>query len=182
MTHILAIGDSLTYGYPDGSSWTRALESLPGVVVRNAGLNGDTLWGIESRLETRLASETPDMCLVMGGTNDVYQGEPLAKMKATTMRIDERLRRARVRPVWGLPPPVLFGELEKLLRPYRDWLGTWAEQTLPFYDLFSTPNGYRAELLPDGCHPSPEGYRLMGEMALRLLREYGKAAPKKPSG
>jgi acyl-CoA thioesterase-1 len=76
--HVLAIGDSLTFGYgaPPDASWPVKLGELTGWQIENAGVNGDTSAGALQRLPSLLAAGNYDAILIGIGGNDMLRGMP----------------------------------------------------------------------------------------------------------
>lgn len=168
---IVALGDSLTAGFPfEPFSWTRSLEELP-ARVHNAGLNGDTLAGMLLRLERDVLERRPEVCFVMGGSNDAFQGRSLTAMQDDAAEIRTRVEAAGILTVWGPPPPSLFGELEERLEPFRSWIRARHERVLDFGPAFGTGAQIEPENLPDGVHPSRAAYERMGRIALDFFRD-----------
>lgn len=76
---ILFIGDSLVKG-TIGVNWVKWLASKnPGWEVENAGMNGETLAQIKSRLEKKLEQSSYDMILFEAGLNDLLAPEMSTK-------------------------------------------------------------------------------------------------------
>jgi len=83
---IVAIGDSITYGFYDtavkGGWVTRLAAKLDAayprrpLVVRNAGIGGDTSQGVLTRLQRDVISVHPQMVIISIGTNDFNRGVP----------------------------------------------------------------------------------------------------------
>ncbi len=170
---IVALGDSLTAGFPlEPYSWTVRLLELPATVI-NAGINGDTLTGMLRRLDRDVIAREPDLCFFMGGSNDAFH-EGLEAMQTACLAIADRLRRAGVPQVVGVPPPTLFAELEERLEPFRAWLKKNLENPLDFREAFSENGEIRRADLPDGVHPSRAAYERMGQLALTFFRTLGR--------
>ena len=93
-------------------------------------------------------------------------------MRDIVLAMDAQLKSKRILPVYGLPPPLLLANLEKPLREFRQWLRDWADDFIPFYDVFLDDDKIRPDLLPDGVHPDEDGQRMMGEIAADFLRPY----------
>ena len=169
---IAALGDSITYGYPDGRSWTELLAKELSLNVHNAGINGDTLEGMLFRLESDVLAYAPDICILMGGSNDVAQGYPLKEMQANATKIKERLEQASIRVLFGVPIPIaVMPAFETQLQAYRTWLDKIADHKIPFHECFLQEGQIRRGLLSDGVHPTYQGYQLMAEVAIKYIRE-----------
>ena len=106
---ILCLGDSITEGYPghingrEGNRWEpyTALLEAPGVAVTNLGQSGDTTDGMLRRLVIHLGRDgpAPDMCIVLGGTNDLFLGIPPEAVAGTLGRILALCRTRGIVPV-----------------------------------------------------------------------------------
>ncbi|SHG62013.1 Lysophospholipase L1 [Thermosyntropha lipolytica DSM 11003] len=166
---IVCLGDSTTYGFPYGPehSWTSMLaEQINGKVI-NKGINGNTTEDMLRRFKRDVLDLKPDYVIITGGINDVVQGESLA---AITFNIENMVREALaqgIKVVLGLPTPVDYPAWEKVLQNLRDWLVQLAKSlNLPVIDFskaFYDENHILKKhlLLPDGGHPTREGYKAM---------------------
>lgn len=170
----VALGDSLTYGFPFSprQSWVARVEEVLGVTIINRGVCGDTLAEMAARLEQDVLALRPDRCLLLGGTNDVYQVRYRFQGSCRALiDIVEQLRQHSIEPVIGLPLPVEEREirvrLEKLLAWVQDFCREEGLLLIDFYSAFMRKGG--TVLLPDGVHPGREGYQLMAETALAVL-------------
>lgn len=175
---IIALGDSLTYGYPFGQplSWVTLASQQLGVPILNCGINGDTLSHMVRRLTQDVIDIHPQICLVMGGTNDILQETPLEQMKGHFSSLLERLLDHKILPVIGLPPPIQNAPMEKSLTKFRNWMKTQAKaRSLKVMDFYKTFLDKRkrvvAAYLEDGVHPSSVGYQMMSEVAAKVLRD-----------
>ena len=101
-TTIGCLGDSLTEGYPYSlranprsmadSSFKAYPDYLrmPGVTVVNLGLAGDTTLGMFER-GREIVPNSLDLCIVMGGTNDMFMGRTVTEIMKTLVRICDTL-------------------------------------------------------------------------------------------
>lgn len=169
---IIALGDSLTYGYPFGPaySWVARFSEATGKPILNQGINGDRLKDMLERLDRDVLDLRPRHCVLLGGTNDLFHGTKYESMKATFAKIIEELKREKVQTWIGLPPPLKNKKLESKLKTFRNWLVRFSRQCkvprLDFYKVFVHPKSGRLKtgVLEDDVHPSMEGYQLMGEL------------------
>jgi len=167
---IIALGDSLTAGFPlEPFSWILSLGELPAEVI-NTGINGDTLSGMATRLDREVLAHKPDVCFFMGGSNDAFLGRDLEEMQNNAAQIQKRILDRGILSVAGLPPPTLFPDLEAKLDPFRDWIRENLENPLDFRRAFGYNDEINPEFLPDGVHPSREAYENMGHVALKFFR------------
>ena len=86
--HIVAFGDSSTAGYlvPHRDAYPAQLQAALrkkgyNVVVKNAGVSGDTTAGALRRFDHAIDPGT-DVAIVEFGTNDLRLGVPAARMRA----------------------------------------------------------------------------------------------------
>lgn len=168
---VAAIGDSITLGYPDGKSWTEVVQKTLGLEIINAGINGDTLQGMAIRLKKDVLSKSPDICIVLGGTNDAYLGYDLVQMKNNIMEIIRTLEGEGAIPVIGIPIPILYPSCEDVLQAFREWIQVVCPYFIPFQKAFYKGERLLLNLIPDGVHPNQEGYRAMGEVASSSLHK-----------
>jgi lysophospholipase L1-like esterase len=175
---IIALGDSLTYGYPFGQplSWVTLTSDQLSIPILNRGINGDSLARMLWRLTQDVIDVHPEICLLMGGTNDILQEVPIDQMKSNFSGIIERLLNGKILPVIGLPPPIQNAPMEKILAKFRNWTRTQAKahslQVMDFQKPFLDKRKHIVTgSLEDGVHPSSQGYQLMSQVAVKVLAE-----------
>lgn len=176
---IIALGDSITYGYPFGHkySWVELASQKLGIPIENSGINGNTLRDMWNRLVFDVLDSKPNYVILMGGANDVYQGQTLENLELNFLKIIKALEEHSIKIVLGMPPPIEDKKLEALLESFRSFLRKKAKKNkwiiLDFYKAFLDPKKKTKKaqigLLEDGVHPSAMGYRLMGEVASTTL-------------
>lgn len=175
---IIALGDSLTYGYPFGKnlSWVKLAEQELRVSLLNQGINGDTLREMLRRLTVDVLDLKPEFCIVLGGTNDVYQGAALSLMQSNFAKIISLLQEHHIKPLVGLPPPLGDDVFEKELAKFRRWLKRFAKEehfpAVDFYTPFVDPEKKQAmpSCYEDGVHPSAKGYQQMAKAIVKVLQ------------
>ncbi len=175
---VVAFGDSLTYGYPFGNplSWVQRVSDELNVPILNQGANGDSLAHLLRRVNFDVLDLHPKICIILGGTNDIFQGTDLNTMKANFTKLTEKLLDHKVLPVIGLPPPIKDAKLEKTMTTYRNWLKRHAKacslKVIDFHKPFlDKQKRIRSVNLEDGVHPSSKGYELMAQTALPILQK-----------
>lgn len=173
---IVALGDSITYGYPYTPmvSWAEELKNVTGCKVINSGVPGDTFADMLLRLEDDVFLYKPDIVTVMGGTNDVYVGYSQLQMQMNFKEVSDKIKEKKANVVIGLPLPV-DDSSEGSLQKWRQWLLEYAEnQHIPVIDFYSDfvdeQGKIKEELLVDGCHPNKEGYRVMGMRVITFFK------------
>lgn len=174
---VVALGDSITYGYPFTSevSWVEALGNVTGWQVINSGISGDTLIDMADRLDRDVLRYEPQLVIVMGGTNDLYLGFSRTQMEDAFLQIMTRLKKANIQCWIGLPLPVT-DSTERSLHKWREWLLSYARKeglkVINFQqDFLDEQGGIREDLLLDGCHPSLRGYQIMGERINKFVAD-----------
>ena len=174
---IVAFGDSLTAGlgvsrdeaYP--AQLERRLEELGlhGPVI-NAGVSGDTTAGGLRRVPWVLSSK-PKIVILELGANDGLRGLSLEQTKDNLSRIIEQLQQARVTVILaGMKLPPNYGQdynkafeaiYPILAKQYRLYL-------IPFFleGVAASSDLNQA----DGIHPTKEGYRIVAQQVLNVLK------------
>ncbi len=175
---VIALGDSLTYGYPFGKpmSWVQFTSQALNVPILNQGVNGDTFREMLHRLTIDVLDLKPEFCIVSGGANDVYQGMDVELMESNFTKILKRLQETKIKPIIGLPGPVEDEVYEKDLGKFRRWLKKLAKdkpyKMIDFYSAFFDPKKKKLNraFFEDGVHPSSKGYQAMANEAVKVLK------------
>lgn len=176
---IVALGDSLTYGYPFGRkySWVERLSQNLGVPIANEGVNGNTLREMHSRIMVDVVDYDPRFVLFLGGVNDVFHGISLEAMENHFKNTIDFLSKNKIKTIVCLPPPLREPQYEKTLKSFRRFITNYArKKKLPvinFYSAFLDRSKKRMlpSLTEDGIHPSVDGYERMAETALPVLKK-----------
>ena len=187
---VVALGDSLTVGYlspstglewPPYQPYTRFLEEMIReaiakkrkslkVQVVNKGLNGDLTEGMLNRFDRDVLHLSPSHVIILGGTNDIGWGIPVAEIYSNLEEMYDRaighgisLMACAVPSILGydslIPPRV---RLNRMIYNYCEAKGA------KYVDLFSataetaTPR-LSSKYSNDGLHLSAEGYRKVAE-------------------
>jgi acyl-CoA thioesterase I len=174
---IVAFGDSLTagFGVPSEASYPAQLQRRledAGYRYRviNAGVSGDTTAGGLRRVDWVLKSR-PHIVILELGANDGLRGLDLGQIKTNLEQIIRRLLAAGVAVLLaGMKLPQNYGAeytigfaalFEELARAHR----------LPYMPFFLEGVGGQVTLnQADGIHPTEEGYRLIVDKLLPLLK------------
>ncbi len=174
---IVAFGDSLTAGlgvqandsYP--AQLQRRLDSL-GYHYRviNAGVSGDTTAGGLRRVSWILSSK-PELVILELGANDGLRGLRIDETHNNLHRIISQLQEARVLVILaGMKLPPNYGQdyTTQFETMYRTLV---KEHQLPFIPFFLEGVGGTPSLnQADGIHPTSEGYQVVVEHLLKVLR------------
>jgi lysophospholipase L1-like esterase len=166
---VAALGDSIT----EGEYWAALTD--PHVEFRNCGVYGQRTDEILARLDD--CARGADALVVQGGINDIAQGRSVDTAAENLRRMVRRGRELglRVLLVDVLPWNNGWPDAELEIRRLNELIGRIAEDEnvplLPFHDTLEDPERpgrMREEWTSDGDHPSAEGYRRLGEVALKL--------------
>lgn len=174
---IVAFGDSLTAGlgvqidesYP--AQLQRRLDSL-GYHYRviNAGVSGDTTAGGLRRVSWILNSK-PKLVILELGANDGLRGLPVDESHQNLQQIIRRLREVQVTVILaGMTLPPNYGQAytTQFETMYQNLA---REHQVPFIPFFLEGVGGTSSLnQADGLHPTSEGYTVVVEHLLKVLR------------
>lgn len=172
---IVAIGDSITYGFPymPTSSWVRLAAEELGITIINKGVNGDTTAGMMKRFSSDVLSQKPSHVVIMGGTNDAFDGREIEEVRTNIRLMIEMACNASVIPILGLPILCNFTAEEMLLVQYRMAMGKYAVsdgiEMIDFYQAMTDKTGLKVGLYVDGIHPNEAGYEVMAGAAVNFL-------------
>lgn len=167
---ILAYGDSLTYGTgaARSESYPAVLQRLSGHRVINAGIHGEiTRTGLE-RLPAQLHKYHPGLLILCHGGNDFLQKRDPVQVANNILRMVELARRRNIPVILlGVPKPGLFLRSADMYKEIADATGA-----LLIDDLIPDVLG-DASLKSDPVHPNRDGYRIMAEEILAVLKQNG---------
>ncbi len=168
---ILAVGDSLTYGYgidkPELYSYPAILQKLTGLRVVNAGLSGETSEGGLYRLPGLLKKYKPDLTILCYGGNDILRRASREKLKSNIKKMIDLINKSGSKVVLiGVPDIGIFG-LDSL-ELYSDIA---KEYNIPA-ELEILPKVIsESNLKSDYIHPNKEGYRLIAKAVYRVIKQ-----------
>lgn len=172
---IVAIGDSLTYGYPypPDYSWVRIAADHLGMNIINKGVCGETTGDMRRRFGADVTALDPGCVIITGGSNDAFLGVTAAAVAKNIAAMVGEAQVRGIKAIIGLPPPCDFAE-EELLAEYRERLReVAAHHGLPSLDfhaaLVAPDGGLQPGLHIDGVHPNEDGYALMAAKAIETL-------------
>ena len=176
---ITLLGDSITAGYG-----LRAADALPArlqdslrnrglnVVVRAAGVSGDTSTDALARVDFSVQNDT-DLCLVELGGNDLLQGVDPGQTRASLLGIVRRLKARRIPVMLAgmMAPPMICAAYA---REFDAVFGAVAKtQHVPLYPfLLAGVAGVAGLNQKDRIHPNPAGVKIIAD---RLAPAVAKA-------
>jgi lysophospholipase L1-like esterase len=180
---IVALGDSLTYGWMAEKGYIDFLQALlkeryPAAAVSflNRGIPGDTARGGLERLNEQVIEQKPDLVFVQFGLNDAFCGCPPVQYAATVSRIIERLCNESSAEILLLTSVALADprENEIALKYYAELERLSREQCVPIARVHAfwqekTGGDFKGLVQADLVHPTAAGYRLMAEAIMQVL-------------
>ena len=177
---VIFYGNSITEG------WARHFsEMFPGKPYIGRGIGGQTTPQMLVRFRQDVIALKPKVVVILAGTNDIAGNtgpstlemieDNLASMAELATSNGIKVVLSSVLPVYdyswrpGLQPAPKIVALNQ-------WIKTYAGRRGLVYLDFHTAmaderQGMRADLSPDGVHPSAAGYRLMAPLAERAIRK-----------
>lgn len=187
---IVAIGDSLTYGYGVArvSNWVSVSEKELNIEIINKGVTGDTSLGLLARFNRDVVDSHPNGVFILCGSNDIFATQSFQIAKESIWTMVYQARAACIEPILGIPMA------SKILEP--DWasIGEFPDRTqvfesfsrwifdfgramqVPIIDFY----GYFQDLerlytptelyLSDGIHPNVMGHKLLSEYFCKEVR------------
>lgn len=173
---IVAFGDSLTFGqgvaadrnYP--SQLQAELDKL-GYQYRvvNAGISGDTTSGGLNRIESVL-KQKPQVVILELGANDGLQGKSVEQLRENLTKIIERLQQEKIAVVLaGMQIPPNYGP-EYTSYFQQTFTDLAQHYKLPLIPFFLDGVAGKPELnLPDGIHPTADGYVYVVRNVMKVL-------------
>ncbi len=174
---IVTFGDSLTAGLG-----VQADESYPALLQRrlddlnysyrviNAGVSGDTTAGGLRRVPWIL-NNRPELVILELGANDGLRGLDVDQTKSNLQQIVERLREAGATVILaGMKLPPNYGQ-DYTARFEAIYPALAQEYHLPLIPFFLEGVGGASSLnQADGIHPTKEGYQIIVEQVLKVLK------------
>jgi lysophospholipase L1-like esterase len=182
---VAALGDSITEGSPGHDSrrggdetsqweyWAARIE--PRLAFRNYGISGQRTDEIMARLDD--CARGADVLVVQGGINDIAQGRSVEEAAHNLRAMVRRGKELGLRIVlidvlpWNNGWPGAEPQIRRLNVLIAELAHDESIPLLPFHDTLEDPDRrgrMRADWTSDGDHPSVEGYRRLGEVAVRL--------------
>ncbi|HEX7367699.1 MAG TPA: arylesterase [Pelobium sp.] len=181
MKNILFFGDSLTAGYglvnPQKDSFPALIEkkireACFGYKVINAGVSGETSKGGLNRIVTKL-NEPIDVFVLALGANDLLRGISPLQTKQNLQNIIEKVKHKNQNVklvLLGMEFPDIFPfpQVSAFRNVFKDLATKNGMDFLPF--LLEDVAGKPQLNLPDGLHPTAEGYKIIAENVWKMLK------------
>lgn len=178
---IVCLGDSVTagLGVSREESWVHLLSRETDICWSPAGVVGDTLPGMLSRLDCEILPQRPDGVFLLGGWNDLLLSTGQESARACIMAMIHHCAHAGLKVYLGIPYPVeaVPPQWQSLCQgpenfsAYLDWLRRLIQVFhLRSVDLAAAFAG-RPELLLDGLHPNAAGHRVIADTIKKTILE-----------
>jgi lysophospholipase L1-like esterase len=190
VTKFLAFGDSITYGSqpPDSidSYPPRLQRKLAGryitqtLSVINDGSPGENASGRgRVRLPVALDTFTPDVLLLMEGTNDLNGGSSAVAPALDALTAMVRVARGRgIRVFLATVPPERHAA-GLLVPSYNDGVAAVARQEgATLVDVYTPMTADFALIGPDGTHPTPQGFEVIAQTFFTALQQALELPPR----
>jgi len=184
MRTLICIGDSLTEGpdIPAGHTWPELMGNALNMDVVNCGIGGDTTTGMLARFYPQVIAQRPAFVLIIGGTNDLWWGQPVNAILANLFAMVVQARHHKIAAVLTLPPPVHiplarkndfsppWGGYERFSEEFQQLIKAIdryaAESELALADLHRPFVSKEGEVtaglfLQDGLHPNKDGHQMI---------------------
>ena len=176
MHTIVALGDSITYGFPymPDRSWVALTGAVLGIALLNKGSNGDTTAGMRARFKQDVIAHSPAHVIILGGTNDACARVAPEVVADQVKQMVELARQYQISPLIGLPVPCNYPPDEAWLDLYRQDMRDYAVDSkltvIDFYAAFKAVPDWRG-LYADVLHPNEAGYRVMAAAAAAVIKD-----------
>lgn len=171
---VIALGDSLTYGYgasPE-TAYPKVLADLSKWRVINAGVNGDTSADVLARVD-EITKQTPDLVLLGVGGNDVLQRVQSDTTRANITATIDTLKSANIEVVLIAEPHLsastLFGKVSD--NPLYEDISE--AKDVPLYSSGWSTVLSDDDLKSDRIHANAAGYRQFAEGLHGYLKDEG---------
>lgn len=178
-TTIVALGDSLTYGWMVNAGYLDFLERLIGETypgskfnLVNRGISGDTAEGGLGRLESDVLALNPDCIFIQFALNDAFSGYSTEDYKENIEFMIKKIRDWSEADIVLITSVCLIDEYQDdLIGAYYDKLDELADEfgltIIKVHDYWKSKISggisFGDLTLYDFVHPNEEGYRLMAE-------------------
>ena len=176
---IICIGDSITYGYPYGMtySWVRHLAVSKGWHLVNAGVSGETSLEILNRVkQCQYFDEDIDMAIIMCGSNDmIFSINSIEKtfnniLEILDIAVTNGAKPVLVTPILTIPSQAEnqwncgtnYPEVNRQLGILRDMICKFGKDS--GYKVIDLQQKYKSfNQYCDGVHPTEGGYKFISE-------------------
>lgn len=171
---ILALGDSLTYGYgaSPAESYPAQLQKLTGWEIINGGISGDTSAQALSRLPA-LLQRKPKLVIISIGGNDFLRKLPETETRANIAEIIESVQKENIPAVLVGVPHLSVGALFGHLSDHPLYQELAEQYKIPLFEGAWSEILSDEKLKSDQIHANAAGYKVFAERLEKFLQEEG---------
>ena len=171
---VLALGDSLTYGYgaDPAESYPTQLQKLTGWDIINGGISGDTSAQALSRLPALLQRQ-PKLVIISIGGNDFLRKFPEAETRANIAKIIESVQKENIPAVLVGVPHLSVGALFGHLSDHPLYQELAEQYKIPLFEGAWSEILSDEKLKSDQIHANAAGYKAFAEKLEKFLQEEG---------
>ena len=174
-TAVLALGDSLTYGYgaSPAESYPARLATLTGWSITNGGVSGDTSAQALARLPELLREHTPRLVIISIGGNDFLRRQPESETRANISAIIQACKAAGAEVILVGVPGIGVGAALGYPGDHPLYTDIAQAENIPYY-----ANGWsqilgKESLKSDQIHPNAAGYDTFARGLVAYLTKSG---------
>lgn len=171
---VLALGDSLTYGYgaSPAESYPAQLQKLTGWDIINGGISGDTSAQALSRLPALLQRQ-PKLVIIGIGGNDFLRKLPEAETRNNIAETIESVQKENIPAVLVGVPHLSVGALFGHLSDHPLYQELAKQYKIPFFEGAWSEILSDEKLKSDQIHANAAGYKVFAEKLEKFLQEEG---------
>lgn len=171
---VLALGDSLTYGYgaSPAESYPAQLQKLTGWDIINGGISGDTSAQALSRLPALLQRQ-PKLVIIGIGGNDFLRKFPEAETRANIAKIIDSVQKENIPTVLVGVPHLSVGALFGHLSDHPLYQELAEQYKIPLFEGAWSEILSDEKLKSDQIHANAAGYKVFAERLEKFLQEEG---------
>ena len=177
---VVMLGNSLTHGV----DWNQLLGRND---VAGMGIVSDVVKGFRNRMNY-VYELKPEVCLILGGLNDIYQWTPVEDIFRDYVKVLEGMQKRGLTPIIqstlyagknqpGLSAADVNAERNSQVDVLNSKLKEYAaKNNIEFIDinnLMSRGNYLRSELTYDGVHLNAAGYKIWGREIEKVFKKIG---------
>lgn len=175
-SNVVALGDSLTYGYSVNRdlAYPAVLADLTGWKIINAGVNGNTSANVLARIDTIIA-QNPDLVLLSVGGNDVLRRVPSEVTAANITMAVKQLKAANIKVILIAQPYFSASALFGRASDNPIYASIAKSENVPLYSKRWSEIISNEALKSDQVHANAAGYRYFAEGLYVYLQQNGVA-------
>ena len=177
---IVCLGDSVTAGVGGAYPYTYYLSSqIPGTTIINKGIGGNKTVDMIARFTTDVVANSPNVCIIEGGINDVGNGISYQTSQANVQRLFQLCISHNIIPVFMLNYCVnvfTYAQNAQLMKINNAIVSLANQYHYPVIDLagpFQDPSNfgysYVSYLNTDNLHPSTVGHQAIATLTYNTL-------------